>query len=169
MSRPPYGEALRQSGLMTILAPFDPHVAGTPPLELDLPDSDIDILCRAPDFDHFGSVLTTALGSQPGFTLAHKPRWPALICTFTTSGWPFEIFGQAIPVAQQHGWRHFRMEQRLLALGGPTFKAAIIALRETGLKTEPAFAAVLGLEGDPYAALLELEAFDDEALVALFP
>ena len=44
-----YEEAVAESDVMEDLASFDPRVAGTPPLGLDLPDSDIDIVCFASD------------------------------------------------------------------------------------------------------------------------
>ncbi len=37
------------------------------------------------------------------------------------------------------------------------------------MKTRPAFAQLLGTEGDPYRMMLELEARSDEQLAALFP
>jgi hypothetical protein len=43
----------------------------------------------------------------------------------------------------------------------------IMDQRRAGLKTEPAFAAVLNLSGDPYEALLDLETWSDEALIRL--
>src|SRR5436309_815387 len=66
-SRPSYAEALAQSGVLTRLAAFDPHVAGTPPLGLDLPDSDIDILCHAPDPQAFAVALWESYRDRPGF------------------------------------------------------------------------------------------------------
>ncbi|HUD95277.1 DUF4269 domain-containing protein, partial [Sphingobium sp.] len=104
---------------------------------------------------------------MPGFTLRRSDDLNAIICGFVAHGWEFEIFGQPIPVAQQHGWRHYEIERRLLTLGGEAMRDAIMALREQGLKTEPSFARLLGLSGDPYAALLELEAQDDDTLRAL--
>ena len=75
-----------------------------------------------------------------------------------------EIFGQDRPVTEQWGFRPMVVEARLLDLGGPGFRNAILALRHQGLKTEPAFARLLGLGGDPYAAVLTLEAWSDSAL-----
>jgi len=59
------------------------------------------------------------------------------------------------------------VERRLLAIGGDGFRRAVMAARRSGLKTEPAFAAVLGLDGDPYEALLYLEAVPDEGVNAI--
>ncbi|MNO76159.1 hypothetical protein D3C76_672280 [compost metagenome] len=47
------------------------------------------------------------------------------------------------------------------------FRERIILLKTSGWKTEPAFAKALGLEGDPYEALLELEKLPRSALHAL--
>lgn len=149
--------ALRRSGALRRLAGFDPHVAGTPPLRLDTPASDIDLLCHAPDAVAFSAHLWREFGGESGFALwqwrgAGRP----VLARFRAEGWAFEIFGAAQPVAEQAGWRHFVAERRLLALGGAPLRRAVRAARGRGLKTEPAFAAALGLGGDPYAALLAL-------------
>lgn len=167
MTRPAYTKALADSGVLTLLAAFDPHVAGTPPLGLDLPDSDIDILCHAPDPQVFAAAVWEFCRDQPGFALW---QWQGsdrpVVARFHCAGWLFELFGQARPIAEQLGWRHFAIERRLLALGGEPLRAAVMARRHAGAKTEPAFAQVLGLNGDPYAALLTLEQLDDAALCA---
>ena len=171
MVRPAYDEALRRSGALEALAAFDPHVAGTPSLGLDLPASDIDILCHAPDLDAFAAVVEAVFGACDGFSVG---RWggggggaPAVVAGFAAHGWAFEVFGQALPVAEQLGWRHFVVERRLMALGGPALRVAVLRRRRAGLKTEPAFADVLRLTGDPYRAVLELECWTDEALASL--
>lgn len=150
---------------MILLAPFDPHVAGTPPLGIALPSSDIDILCHAPDPGALAALLWGRLRDRADFSLR---QWTGdgrpIIASFTAFGWPFEIFAAADPVAHQAGWRHFRVEQRLLDRGGPPFRAAVMRQRHAGLKTEPAFAATLGLAGDAYAALLDLERASDHRL-----
>ena len=157
--RLPYLDALAQSGLLEALAPFDPHVAGTPPLGLDLPESDIDVLCEVADGEAFTRAVWAHAGQFDGFAIR---QWTGetrpIIASFEVCGWPVEVFGDPRPVARQPGWRHFLVERRLLALGGDGFRAVVMEYRRRGLKTEPAFAAILGLDGDPYLALLELEA-----------
>lgn len=168
MSRPHYLDALDRVGVLSALSQFDPHVAGTPPLGLDLADSDIDVLCHAPDPVQFVCAIWAAFGGYPDF-LAWQ--WVAgerpVIAQFSAEGWAFELFGCPQPVCGQMGWRHFQIEQRLLSLGGNALRNMIIDQRRVGLKTEPAFAAVLNLSGDPYEALLDLGTWSDEALVRL--
>lgn len=168
MSRPPYRDALRNSGILTILAAFDPHLAGTPPLGIALPASDLDVLCHAPDAAAFTRVLWEAFSAYPEFSLRQWTQGDKpVIASFYAFGWPFEIFGAATPVHAQQGWRHFEIERRLLALGGEAFRARIMEARRANLKTEPAFAVTLGLDGDPYEALLALEAETDTGLAAV--
>ena len=76
----------------------------------------------------------------------------------------FRCLAKKKPVKEQNGWRHFIAERRLLRLGGPTFRAAIMRERSRGVKTEPAFATVLRLKGDPYLAILDLECCDNGRL-----
>jgi hypothetical protein len=47
------------------------------------------------------------------------------------------------------------IEHRLLLKHGEAFKNKVIELKQNGLKTEPAFAKLLGIEGDPYEELLK--------------
>lgn len=169
MLRPTYDEALRLAGVLEALAGFDPHVAATPELGLDLPASDVDVLCHAPDRDAFEMTVRAAFGARDDFCVR---RWdgggaPAVVAGFAAHGWAFEVFGQALPVAEQLGWRHFAVERRLLALGGAALREAVLRRRRAGLKTEPAFADVLRLAGDPYQALLGLEHRTDEALASM--
>lgn len=165
MGRISYLEALRRTGLIEALRPFDPHVAGTPPLGLDVPDSDVDILCRAQDADAFVAALWSGFSGEAGFAIHQCVDHPrAIVASFQAEGWVFQVYGEARPVAEQDGWRHFLIERRLLGLGGSRLRDAVMTRRVCGLKTEPAFADALELDGDPYAALLALEPQDDISL-----
>jgi len=48
------------------------------------------------------------------------------------------------------------IEYRILLEKGEDFRKQLIELKRQGLKTEPAFALLLGLEGNPYTELLSL-------------
>jgi len=51
-----------------------------------------------------------------------------------------------------------KKEFQILEKEGEAFKHKIIALKKQGVKTEPAFAKVLDLVGDPYEAILKYRA-----------
>ncbi|WP_226634845.1 DUF4269 domain-containing protein [Novosphingobium profundi] len=156
---------LASSGLPHVLAAYDARVVGTFPLGLDVAGSDVDIVCHAPDGHAFAQELWARFAGCEDFTLRQWTQGErAVIAQFSICDLPLEVFGAPVPVAMQAGWHHFEVERRLLALGGSTFQAAVKALRHTGIKTEPAFAQVLGLAGDPYAQLFDLALARDAQL-----
>ena len=156
--------ALHDADLLARLRPFGPVLVGTFPLDLTVPGSDLDIICEVPDEASFRQALA-GFASYPGYAV--RPAGtavPAVVVSFELAGLPVEIFGQAVPTVRQYGYRHLVVEARLLALGGPALRAQALALKADGLKTEPAFARLLGLPGNPYQALLALETEPDAAL-----
>jgi hypothetical protein len=168
MEKVHYTEVLRRTNILTKLSSYDPHIAGTPPLGIDLPTSDLDILCHTPDPWSFAAAAWGAFSECKEFSMrqwvgSNRP----IVVEFVAIGWRIEIFGQTLPVREQHGWKHFLVEQRLLSLGGSAFRDAVMNYRRQGTKTEPAFSAALGLTGDPYQALLEIGLLSDTALAAL--
>ena len=162
-----YREALRQSRVLELLDEFDPRVVGTLPLGLAVATSDIDIVCHAADLDAFAETLWKQYRDFRRFRMY---QWTAksrpLVARFDLGDWIFELFGDAHPVDQQPGWRHFDVERRLLQLDDGRLRAVLVRLRANGQKTEPAFAAALGLDGDPYEAMLRLALEPDSQLCA---
>lgn len=160
-----YQHAIDRLGILEVLRDYDPHVAGTLPLGIDVSGSDIDILCHVPDADAFTQLVWSAFGDFDDFSIR---QWTGderpVIASFEADGWPFELFGHPSAVPLQRGWRHFEVERRLLGLGGAPFRRAVMEKRRQGARTEPAFADSLHLDGDPYVALLEIHSRDDGQL-----
>ncbi len=162
-------QVLQELALFTTLAPYDPLLIGTVPLDVDTCQSDLDVACHAPDLDTLGHVLVRAYGPYPDFELVRKRvrGVASAIGRFTWGGFAIEVFGQPLPVWAQYGVRHFLVEARLLALGGDPLRQAVRALKEAGVRTEPAFAQLLGLRGDPYERLWTLSFASTETLAHL--
>lgn len=149
------------------LAPFQPTLIGSFPLGLQVDGSDLDIACTCEDLDAFERALRTALPAL-GIAQPRIERSPtAVVAAFELGDDAIEIFGQALAVTAQRGFRHMVIEGQLLVIGGAALVARIRELKRSGVKTEPAFAQVLGLTGDPYEALLALEDWPPERLRGL--
>jgi hypothetical protein len=161
--------ALEKLGLMAALAPFNPVLAGTVPLDVDIETSDLDILCCARDRDAFEGTIRTAFGHHAGFHTRRIVRdgMPSMVARFVYGGFPVEIFAQSRAVVDHRAYRHLVAEARLLQLGGPSARDDIRRMKREGFKTESAFARYFRLEGDPYLALLAVADMDDEALRAM--
>jgi len=165
--RPTYQSVLDDLRLLDRLREFHPLVIGTPPLGIEVETSDIDIACSARDLAYFCDIIQDRLGDLLVSCARIEIRSePAACASLWSHAWEIELFCQALPVEQQWGARHFTIEKRLLHLA-PELKARVVRLKRDGVKTEPAFARVLRLEGDPYEALLRLEPLEDIELAAL--
>lgn len=166
--RPHFQSVLDELNLLDELAQYQPTVIGTPPLGLDIETSDIDISCTAQDLEDFKVEITARFSSMQGFDVATVTDFPAVAvrAAFLYRGWEIELFCQALPIRQQHGVRHFEIEKRLLEIE-PDLRSKVLQLKRAGQKTEPAFATLLQLHGDPYAAMLDLEDCSDQELEQL--
>jgi hypothetical protein len=151
-------QVLIELDILSVLAEYDPVLAGTFPLGIETPTSDLDILCYAEDLDRFDEVVTAVYGDQDEFDLRRKVKngLPTSICNFRVRNIPLEIFAQPCPVEEQNAYRHMVAEARLLREGGEEAVMAIRNLKLDGMETEPAFGQYFCLSGDPYEELLRL-------------
>ncbi|WP_419700418.1 DUF4269 domain-containing protein [Mucilaginibacter sp. NFX135] len=141
---------------------FDPVLVGTIPINIDIETSDLDIVCCFSNKVDFKSVVALAFSDFENFGLTDTiiNQQETIIANFAVDGWPVEVFGQYIPTLQQNAYRHMIVEYLLLEHYGESFRQKVIELKKQGYKTEPAFAHLLHLSGDPYQALLDPELID---------
>nr|WP_202113063.1 DUF4269 domain-containing protein [Paenibacillus sp. MMS18-CY102] len=146
---------MNELGIMHDLASYRPVLCGTIPIAIDVEGSDLDIIMEVHDFDAFKQQVSSLYSSYGKYVLKEKTirNTPVIKANFEYSGLEFELFGQPKPLEQQYAYLHMVIEHHLL-LRYPHIRAEIIRLKQDGMKTEPAFAQVFGLEGDPYEALL---------------
>ncbi|MGG5506269.1 MULTISPECIES: DUF4269 domain-containing protein [unclassified Myroides] len=152
-------EMLHTHQLLEKLRDFTPVVVGTFPLDIAIETSDIDIACYCEDMHAFSQIVESCFSEREAFTSSYFElrNEKNYVANFVLEGIPVEIFAQRKPVKEQYGFRHMVIEQAILIEKGPLFKAKIVELKRKGLKTEPAFALLLGLTGDPYEELLTYE------------
>jgi hypothetical protein len=152
--------------LFSVLAEFDPVLAGTFPLGIEIPTSDLDVLCYAEDLETFAEVVTAAYGDQTDFEIRQREKneVPTVICAFQVRNIPVELFAQPRPTAEQNAYRHLVAEARLLREGGEEAVRAIRDLKLEGMQTEPAFGRYFCLSDDPYEKLLTLADVSAEEL-----
>ncbi|MBE0411592.1 MAG: DUF4269 domain-containing protein [Anaerolineales bacterium] len=165
-------QVLDELQVMQVLAQFNPTLVGTLPIGIDIPGSDLDIICDTDDLNAFSIIVKNKYGEHEDFHLKIKTihHLPAAIASFSYKEFPIQIFAQPCPVEQQNAFRHMVVEARLLEIGGLKARQEIHQLKLRGLKTEPAFAHYFQLTGNPYARLLELSMLSNEDLIkALHP
>lgn len=155
--------ALGTSQVLTTLEPYRPALVSTIALGIDLPNSDVDVVCSAAspvEFLEFAHRQWYAMSAYRSLLLTTGEA----IVQLSVSGFLFELYCSAIPTPEQSGVRHFQQVARVLSIGGEPVREAIMQHRWQGLKTEEAVARVLKLEGDHYQAVLGLETWSETEL-----
>lgn len=150
-------EILTQHNILLNLIEFDPILVGTIPINIDIETSDLDIICYWKNKTDFIQKLHLLFEDEIDFTITETQinDLQSIIANFKINGFEIEVFGQNIPTKNQNGYRHMIIEHAILQAKSDNFRLEIIKLKQNGYKTEPAFAHLLGLKGDPYATLLD--------------
>lgn len=149
-------QVLVDNDIFKTLSNFAPILAGTIPINIDIANSDIDIICYTPNKGLFIEVLNNNFSDKKEFNSSENTVFNSIKANFYIDGFEFEIFGQNIETTKQNAYRHMVIEHKILLEKGENFRQEIIKLKQQGIKTEPAFAKLLGLEGNSYEELLKL-------------
>lgn len=147
---------LSRLNIMEDLREFNPTLCGTIPIEIDMKDSDLDIITEVRDFKSFEKMIRNLYGMQHNFNISHSNirDVPSITVNFNFEEFEIEIFGQVTQVQKQNAYIHMVIEH-LIMEQFPHMRSEVIQLKKQGYKTEPAFCKVLGLDGDPYDSLIE--------------
>ncbi|AUP81367.1 DUF4269 domain-containing protein [Flavivirga eckloniae] len=152
-------QELKKLKIFEKLKTYDPILTGTIPIEIDLPESDLDIICECKDHLEFSKHLTELFANKKDFKLKSNCYYnmESTIAKFKSRDFKIEIFGQNVPTRKQHAYRHMLIEYDILNQKGSHFKTNIKKLKSEGLNTEAAFAKLLSISGNPYEALLNIK------------
>jgi hypothetical protein len=137
---------------------FSPLLTGTIPIGIDTEESDLDIICYWQGKSSFISTVSS-FSQFLNYRLSDLliNGYPTVICRFTIDGFDVEVFGQNRPSKDQEAYRHMIIEHQILLKKGESFRTAVTDMKQKGVRTEPAFAMLLGLKGNPYEELLRVD------------
>lgn len=154
-------DILEKTRLFEILNEFSPVIVGTIPIEIDIPGSDMDVVCYVRDLERIKDVLRRHCLIYDSFS--DKMNEVVYVANFNCLELPVEIYAEERDSCLQNGYRHMMIEYRILKMAGEVFRNKVIELKMTGLKTEPAFGKLLDLK-EPFSDLLKLENLSDAEL-----
>jgi hypothetical protein len=162
-------EVLKKLDIFNTLKDFSPILVGTIPINIDIESSDLDIICEVYNFEKFQEIIDINYSKHNKFHINSYIANNEKILTigFYVDNMEIEIYAQSLETYKQNGYRHMMIEDRILKLGGERARDKIIKLKKEGLKTEPAFARYLGIDGNPYDELLKLKKYSDKEIEAI--
>lgn len=152
-------KSLTKNKVLETLSEFDPILAGTIPINIDIANSDLDIICYWQNKTEFITKINSAFENKTNFKIweANIDERESVIANFKIEEFEIEIFGQNVPTQNQNGYKHMIIEHKILQSKDENFRLEIIKLKQNGYKTEPAFGKLLGLKNNPYKELLDYQ------------
>lgn len=88
--------------IINILLPFCPLVVGTIPIGVNIPDSDVDIICNVEKFAEFEIYIKENFSEEKGFFFKRKKN--VCLSGFEYSDFRFEIYGESKPTTEQNAY-----------------------------------------------------------------
>lgn len=159
---------LKNIKIFKILEEFNPILVGTIPIGVDVDKSDLDIVCEInlKNKDSLKNISTKNFSQFKKFKIIDTfSTTGVVVINFFVDDMEIEIYASKVSSFETNGYRHMIIEERILSCCSLKFKEKIVALKKSGIKTEPAFAKLLKLNGNPYEELLNLEFLSDEEIV----
>ncbi|WP_426792028.1 DUF4269 domain-containing protein [Sphingobacterium sp. WOUb80] len=139
--------------IVDCLKDYDPIVVGTIPIQIDVAGSDVDIILYVQDYDVLERMLCFNFSRHAHFQL-QRAESNVILCSFSIEERLFEIYATDKATENQNGYLHMLKEYEIIQLRDEEFAEQVRGLKRSGIKTEPAFCRLLGIEGDPYTELL---------------
>jgi hypothetical protein len=118
---------LLATGLLDLLAPYQPAIVGAYPLDIAAPGTRIEIVCRAADLPAFSRVLRSTYGERDeGFAVygGTLDAEEAVFAEFTLDGLPLEVSAQREHVHRRLGAATLGLS-RALEQAGPVTRARL--------------------------------------------
>jgi len=155
-------------GILQRLENYRATLVSTICINIDIPESDLDIICQYSKIEEFEADLRKEFIKQKGFKIKRCEGRSGLlqvVAEFRSGSFLIEVFGSSQTVEKQNAFRHLSVASRLIQLGGDIVRQRLRELKLSGLKTEAAIARLLKLSGDPYEAVLDLEKLSDQEIL----
>jgi hypothetical protein len=150
-------KCITEHHFLSSLAEFRGVLISTVALGIYTPQSDLDLICEAHDLDYFSRRVTEMYTGFSEFKEVKTPNPEQSRCySLRCDDFEIEIFGSRVRLEDQFGYRHYLAMARLINIGGEGFRDKLQRAKLSGMKTEPAIASILGLEGDPYESVAGL-------------
>lgn len=137
---------LLATGLLDVLAPYQPALVGVHPLGIAAQGAPVEIVCRATDLSAFARVLQSTYGEREGFALygGRLDEEPAVFAEFALDGLALEVSAQAEHLHRRLGAATLGIS-RALEEAGPVTRARLAATVADGTDWLDAAIAQLNL------------------------
>ncbi len=107
---------------------YNPLVVGTIPIEIDLDDSDVDIILQTNDCNDLEKFLLDKFSYFRNFKMDRRmsDKQNILVCNFVIDQIPFEVYAENKPTHLQYGFLHMMKEFEILNQKGIDFSLTIV-------------------------------------------